>query len=674
MSLPNDSRIVVLFHAAMRLGAVWVGVNRALAAPEQETILQHSGARLAVGCPSRDGSTPQTVLLSEQAWEQALESARPVRELKEVDPYAAAAIAYTSGTTGQPKGVVHSQHNLLVPGAVLCATRGYDRTLRKADSLPMTILNMLVLSTLLTSQAGGTAVISDIRDARRIVGWLNDTQATVWNGVPTMLYDLASGNAIGDDALDGLVEVWSGGDNLSEDIRAAVARKFGRRIIGTYGLTEAPTVVAIEEPDREHVPGGSGTVLPHLRAFTHPAGDGSASADSSEVCVTAAGTGDYAGLYTPMLGYWADPPATAAALRDGVLRTGDLGRVDETGQVFITDRRKLVIVRGGANVYPAEVERIIQSCAGVVAAVVLAIPDDRLGSRVAAVVQASPESPVELIGLQEHCRGLLARYKVPERWRVTTEELPRNAMGKIDRQQLAATFGPERLVPRRPVVQDLCHLVPSVVDVQQDRLRAREPRSRGGLRNAAIVNDRPTRGDVRMAEHLIEREHWRHARVKAGENLHPLVPRPPGEDLGERRLQFGPATAIHLPREIGAVQIEALQQGGVELRLDRAHRDKASVGALVGVIEGGGTVEKVLFALVDPLAGVEQCPHHLQQQGPTVDHRRIDDLAGARARGFPDRGQDADDEQHRTSAIVTNQVQRRKGPLASPADRVQRTG
>ena len=326
VSLPNDSRIVVLFHAAMRLGAVWVGVNRALAAPEQETILQHSGARLAVGCPSRDGSTPQTVLVSEQAWEQALESARPVRELKEVDPYAAAAIAYTSGTTGQPKGVVHSQHNLLVPGAVLCATRGYDRTLRKADSLPMTILNMLVLSTLLTSQAGGTAVISDIRDARRIVGWLNDTQATVWNGVPPMLYDLASDNAIGDDALDGLVEVWSGGDNLSEDIRAAVTRKFGRRIIGTYGLTEAPTVVAIEEPDREHVPGGSGTVLPHLRAFTHPAGDGSASAASSEVCVTrpapattpactrpCSATGRIRRLPRPHCGTASCAPATSAA-------------------------------------------------------------------------------------------------------------------------------------------------------------------------------------------------------------------------------------------------------------------------------------------------------------------------------------------------------------------------
>lgn len=434
VSLPNDSRIVVLFHAAMRVGAVWVGVNRALAAPEQAAILRHAGVRLAVGCLGQSGS-PSRVMLSESGWARALGIARPRPDLPEVDPHAPAAIAYTSGTTGEPKGAVHSQHNLLVPGAVLSATRGYDHTLRKADCLPMTILNMLVLSTLLTSQAGGTAVISDIRDARRVAGWLRDTRATVWNGVPPMLYDLATDDTIGDDSLDGLAEVWSGGDNLGEDIRVAVARKFGRRIIGTYGLTEAPTVVAIEERDTDHVPGASGTVLPHLRVFASRADDG-----PGELCVSAATGGEYAHLYTPMLGYWQDRPGTTATLRDGVLRTGDLGRVDDSGQVFISDRRKLVIIRGGANVYPAEVERAIQSCAGVVAAAVLPIPDDRLGSRVAAVVQAAPGTRVEPDQLRDHCRGLLARYKVPEQWRVTAQELPRNAMGKINRQLLTATF------------------------------------------------------------------------------------------------------------------------------------------------------------------------------------------------------------------------------------------
>ena len=153
---------------------------------------------------------------------------------------------------------MHSQHNLLLPGAVLVATRGYGRSLRKADSLPMTILNLLVLSTLLTSQARGTAVISGARRAQEVVGWLRATRATVWNGVPALLHDLARDPAIPGDALDGLAEVWSGGDNLSEEIRAAFGQRFSPPLVGTYGLTEAPTVVAIEDRAGPHRPGCSG--------------------------------------------------------------------------------------------------------------------------------------------------------------------------------------------------------------------------------------------------------------------------------------------------------------------------------------------------------------------------------------------------------------------------------
>jgi long-chain acyl-CoA synthetase len=450
VGLPNDSRIVVLFHGAMRLGAIWVGISQQLAAPEQAALLAHCGASLTIGvagalhagpsdvgpgAPDATAAGPSTatstagagrLALTAQEWAQALAVAEPVTP-DPVDPHAAAAIAYTSGTTGQPRGVVHSQHNLLVPGAVLVATRGYDSSLRKADSLPMTILNMLVLSTLLTSQARGTAIIADGKRAAEAALWLGETQATVWNGVPALLYDMARDPAIPAGALDGLIEVWSGGDNLSEEIRAAFRDRFSPRLVGTYGLTEAPTVVAIEDRGEPHRTGCSGRVLPHLDVRE----------DGGELCVGGRSDGPWAGLYTPMIGYWDNPEATAATLRDGVLRTGDLGRVSEAGAVFVTDRKKLVIVRGGANVYPAEVERVIAAYPGVRACAVLGTPDERLGARVAAMVQAE-DAGLDLDGLAAHCRERLARYKVPETWRLTTAALPRNAMGKLDRPAIAA--------------------------------------------------------------------------------------------------------------------------------------------------------------------------------------------------------------------------------------------
>jgi long-chain acyl-CoA synthetase len=429
VSLPNDTRIVVLFHAAMRVGAVWVGVNRALAGPERHTITAHSRARVLIGGTAGDAPAG-TRMVSESDWSALVTAAEPVSEHARVDPHAPAGIAYTSGTTGRPKGVVHSQHNLLVPGAVLIATRGWNHTMRKADCLPMTILNMQVLSTLTTCQAGATAVISDARDARRIVAWLGDHRPHVWNGVPSMLYDMARDRSIAPDAMSFLDELWSGGDTLNDDIRTAFTAKFGVPILGTYGLTEAPTIVAIDPPSGGNAPGEAGVVLPHLRIVVEPTD--LTDQDVGELCVAAATDGPYAGLYTPMLGYLDDPEATAATLRDGVLHTGDIGRVSETGWVSVRDRRKLVIVRGGANIYPAEVEGVIRAFPGVRAVVVTPVPDERLGARVGAVVEVEGDG-VNVAALTDHCAAALARYKVPERWHLTVTPLPRNAMGKIDR-------------------------------------------------------------------------------------------------------------------------------------------------------------------------------------------------------------------------------------------------
>ena len=155
-------------------------------------------------------------------------------------------------------------------------------------------------------------------------------------------------------------------------------------LLTTYGLSEAPTVVTTDDLDGGHVVGASGRPLPHLDVQIV---DG-------EVCVGPMTTGPWAGAYRLMLGYWERPDATAETLAGGLLHTGDLGFIDDDGYLHIRDRKSLVIIRGGANVYPAEIERVVHELDGVVACAVVGVEDERLGERVMAAVELAPGATV----------------------------------------------------------------------------------------------------------------------------------------------------------------------------------------------------------------------------------------------------------------------------------------
>ena len=377
-------------------------------------------------------------------WNELAATASPYQGV-DVDPHAPAGIAYTSGTTGLPRGIVHSQHNLLLPGAVLVAERGYDESLRKGDCLPLTILNMMVLTTLLTAQAGGCCVVMDRRDAVGIAEWIRSERVTVWNGVPAQLYDLARGGVVNPEDLRSLREVWSGGGDCPDALREAFSDAFGLTLRATYGLSEAPTVVAIDPVGEDWISGSSGQPLPHLTVRSvDDDGQDVGPEGVGEIRVSAAQEGPWAGVWTPMLGEWRD--GVVVPFGPGPLRTGDLGAIDREGWLHLRDRRKLVVVRGGANVYPAEVERVLLALPGVAAAAVFGVADERLGERVAAVVQPVAEERLDLSELVAACVEQLATYKVPERWAVV-EQLPRNAMGKVVRPALAGLLRDFEVVP-----------------------------------------------------------------------------------------------------------------------------------------------------------------------------------------------------------------------------------
>ncbi|MCZ7525409.1 MAG: AMP-binding protein [Acidimicrobiia bacterium] len=464
-SLPNHPDIVVAFLGVMRLGAIWLGVPKPLAPPEKAYLLRDGGASVLIAEPAAAaeleplrGELPSLrhVVRAEPAgsegarpgepgadWAALLASAATGRPDVPVDPFAPAAIAYTSGTTGFPKGAVHSQHNLVLPGAVARTRGNWSSAGVQGVALPLTILNLIVLTPLVCFQAGATCVTMDRVDALGMADWIRRERIETFGAVPAMIYDLLTHPEVRDEDLASLTRPGVGAADCPQAFRDLYRERFGTEVTFGYGLTEAPTAVTNTDPDGPQVPGSSGTALPQVRMLVVDEDDRELPpGEVGEICVAPAEQGPWAGVYTTMLGYWNKPEATAKALRDGFLHTGDLGYLDERGHLFVKDRRNDLIVRGGANVYPAEVERVLHDDGRVAACAVVGRPDERLGERVVAFVQLAPGVTASAEELATHCAANLARYKVPEEL-VFVDELPRNAMGKVRktvlRDRLAAT-------------------------------------------------------------------------------------------------------------------------------------------------------------------------------------------------------------------------------------------
>jgi long-chain acyl-CoA synthetase len=464
VSLPNSVDVVVAFLAVMRLGAMWVGVNTNLAPPEQRFLIEDSGAVVFLTTTDRAGSPPspavRTTLPVDVAdpgrWWAGGRADR--RASDAIDPFGPAAIAYTSGTTGRPKGVVHSQHNILLAAAAVA--RSHPGRLVQGVCFPLTILNMQVLATTHTLLCGGTCVPMDRIDAVGVAAWVAELGIQRMYAPPPLVYDLSTRPEIDPADLATLEDLVVGGAKVPTGLGAHYGARFGRHFRGSYGLTEAPTVVTGGSTLGEPEPVGcSGRAKDHVDVtIRDEAGTVLGVGGEGEICVGPTDAGPFAGCYTPMLGYWNRPEATQDARRDGVLHTGDAGRLDADGFLWVLDRRSDLILRGGANVYPAEVERVVESLPGIAEAAVVPRDHPRLGEEVVAVVLPAVGSHPDALDRQQlvdACRAELAKYKVPVDWYVV-DGFPRNAMGKVRKPLLRdwlrdGTWPAEAPAPPRPI-------------------------------------------------------------------------------------------------------------------------------------------------------------------------------------------------------------------------------
>lgn len=446
--LPNCVEYVVCFYGAMRAGLIAAPINGAFTKAEVTYLLSDSGADGIVSTPelldrigiTATGTGPRVVISTGDPappWCSLTDLLNtPAGPVSIPDHYSAACLPYSSGTTGRSKGIIHT-HDSMAMQALLSANRlqlRHDDVLVQAMPLVHLYPGNIIMGGLFV--AGGTMVVQPTFDPPGFADLLGRLRATACAGVPTtyaMLCQLPKEQVAAPD-LRQLGIAFSAGAPLPGSIRSGFRDMFGADVLDCYGITEA-----------------AGDLLANLRYGEHPELSCGVPYPLTDVRIVDeldqdVPVGEVGELIARgpqiMTGYWNRPDATAEALRGGWFHTGDLARRDERGFYFIVDRKNDLILTGGYNVYPAEVEDVLQAHPDVGMCAVFGIPDEIKGEKPWAAVVPRAGATVDEAALDAHCREQLASYKVPRRF-VIVDELPRSSVGKILRRELRATFTPK---------------------------------------------------------------------------------------------------------------------------------------------------------------------------------------------------------------------------------------
>ncbi|MGE0211297.1 MAG: class I adenylate-forming enzyme family protein [Parvibaculaceae bacterium] len=429
----NRPELMFCYYAAAKIGAIFVPLNPNLTAAEVEYILDHSGAELLYheeSAPRGMGSAASKVRC------RAIEGLRePLRASVEDPPVVSKPeddflIIYTSGTTGTPKAIVLDHAAQTKAPLALATMWGLAEGDVTLVALPLGYLYGLSTAAAVGLQSGGKVVILSRFHPADVLAALVSHQATVYHGVPTMfamMLDYCEQRGLSFD-LSGMRQLICAGAPLPDEMRKRFAARFGKELQNYYAMTEATPVFGKFFDDPRSMPDGAvGKAAPGL-IVKIVNGDGTecGTGEEGEILVRAAAT---------MKRYMNAPDQTAAAFQDGLFRSGDLGRRDREGYYFITGRIKDVIIRGGANISPAEVEAALAAHPAVQDAAVVGCSDAIFGEVPVAFVVCRHSMTVTEQELADHAGKTLSDFKVPRRY-FFVRELPQGKTGKVDKAAL----------------------------------------------------------------------------------------------------------------------------------------------------------------------------------------------------------------------------------------------
>ncbi len=429
--LPNTPEFAIVYYGVLRAGGVVVPMNVLLKQREVAFYLGDAEAKLLFAwhefeSVARDGAAEagaERLVVEPGAFARTLERAEPHAAIAHRSADDTAVLLYTSGTTGKPKGAQLTHSNLAVNADVSKAlfSLGPDDVVLGALPLFHAFGQTCGLNAAIA--AGASLALIPRFDAGRALGVIERDRVTVFEGVPTMYAALLHHPERQVFDARTLRLCVSGGAALAVELLREFERTFNCVILEGYGLSETSPVASFNHPDRERKPGSIGTPVEgvEMKLVDRHRHD-TAPGEPGEIAIRG---------HNVMKGYWNRPEATAEAIdQNGWFYSGDIARVDEDGRYFIVDRKKDLIIRGGYNVYPREIEEILYEHPAVREAAVVGIPHAELGEEVAAAVALRPGMRVTEAEIRDYVKTNVAAYKYPRRvWFV--DELPKGPTGKI---------------------------------------------------------------------------------------------------------------------------------------------------------------------------------------------------------------------------------------------------
>jgi long-chain acyl-CoA synthetase len=434
--LPNVPAFPIAFYGALAAGAVVVPMNPLLKSREVAFYLNDSGAKVLFAWSAvaeeaikgADQTGAQVIEVGEPALATLLAGVDPVPRSADRADEDDALILYTSGTTGWPKGaqLTHANmtRNASETGTTLFSIGPDDVVM---GCLPLFHIFGLTCGLNATMIGGGTLTLLTRFDPAKALEVVGRDKVTIFEGVPTMYAAMLHHPASADADVTSLRLCVSGGSAMPVGILRGFEKAFGCVILEGYGLSETSPVASFNHPDRVRKPGSIGTPIAGVEMRV--VGEEGAEVPAGEVGEIAIRG------YNVMKGYWAKPDATAEAFQDGWFLTGDLAKVDDEGYFYIVDRKKDLIIRGGLNVYPREVEEVLYEHPAVAEAAVVGIPHDDLGEEIGAAVTLKPGMTATVDEIRAFVKERVAPYKYP-RYIWLQSELPKGASGKIIRREV----------------------------------------------------------------------------------------------------------------------------------------------------------------------------------------------------------------------------------------------